>query len=243
MVSVLNDRRTGRSDRSADFHALAVWFAEAPDDESMHRLWRSAFGLQSSRHLTIDADTLGSRDAAPVSSSVSWTAAPPIEISPRLRQTGHYERRGKPNRVIDRSAQRRFLAERAAREAEETAAARDALLAKVGEQVHLSDVGNLDPNAFRLFLGLLGTALAAKTPGRSAVEATTSDGSLTITLTEVDGSDVAEIHTGTGVFRGPDHLVHVIETRAHRPADAGTPRGAEESNASDGRKRPMEVLR
>ncbi|WP_248488720.1 TIGR02677 family protein [Tsukamurella sp. PLM1] len=222
VVSVLNDRRTGRSDRSADFHALAVWFAEAPDEEAIHRLWRAAFGLQSSRHLTVDADTLEARDAAPVAASVSWTAAPPIEISPRLRQTGHYERRGKPNRVIDRSEQRRFLAERAAREAAQTATARDALLAKVGQRAHLSDVGRLDPHAFRLFLGLLGAALAAKTPGRSEVEATTSDGSLTITLTEVDGAGTAEIRTDAGVFRGPDHLVHVIETRGRRPAAGET---------------------
>ena len=45
-------------------------------------------------------------------------------MSPQLRRTGSYERRGKPNRVIDRRAERRLLAERAAAEAEQTARAR-----------------------------------------------------------------------------------------------------------------------
>ena len=36
--------------------------------------------------------------------------APALEISPRLRETGSYERRGQPNRVADRSAARRVLA-------------------------------------------------------------------------------------------------------------------------------------
>ena len=38
----------------------------------------------------------------------------PLLISPRLRKTGSYERRGKPNRVIDRSAERARLAEQVA---------------------------------------------------------------------------------------------------------------------------------
>ncbi|MFC7752065.1 TIGR02677 family protein [Tsukamurella soli] len=211
VVSVLNDRRTGRSDRSADFRELALWFAQAPDDEAMHRLWRAAFGLHSARHLTVDADTVDARDASPVPPSTPWAAAPPIEISPRLRQTGQYERRGRPNQVIDRSAQRRALAERARLEAEQTAAARDALLDRVGETIRLSDVGELDPHAFRLFLALLGAALAAKTPGRDRAEATTTDGTLTIGLTELKDAATAEIHTDAGVFRGPDHLLQVTD--------------------------------
>jgi len=37
-VGLLNERRSGRADRSADFDALARWFAEAPDDAAAHRL-------------------------------------------------------------------------------------------------------------------------------------------------------------------------------------------------------------
>lgn len=211
VVAVLNDRRAGRSDRSADFRSLALWFAQAPDEESMHRLWRAAFGLHSSRHLTIDADTLEAREADPVLAATPWTDAPPILISPRLRKTGRYERRGTANKVIDRSAQRRHLAERAAREAEETAAARDELLTKVGAAARLSDIGKLEAGAFRLFLALLGGALTAKTPGRTKVETTTSDGTMCIRLTELEYPGIAEIHTDAGVFRGPDHLIQITD--------------------------------
>src|SRR6202045_3884261 len=43
-VGLLNERRSGRSDRSADFAALARWFAEAPDDAAAHRLGRGGGG-------------------------------------------------------------------------------------------------------------------------------------------------------------------------------------------------------
>ncbi|MCY7341185.1 MAG: TIGR02677 family protein [Pseudonocardia sp.] len=214
VVAALNERRTGRSDRSADFRTLAVWFAQAPDEASMHRLWRSAFGLSSSRHLTIDADTLASRAEEPVPATTPWAQAPPLEISPRLRRTGTYERRGRPSRITDRSEQRRHLAELAAREAAEVAAARAALATE--RPVRLSDLGELEPEAFRLFLGLLGDALTALTPGRREVAVTTSDGSMAVRLTVLDGSRRAEIATPHGVFRGPDHLVHIVDLAAPR---------------------------
>lgn len=70
-VTTLQERRTGRSDRSADFRALARWFAEAPSDAEAHRLWRAAFGLASARHLTIDAQTLEARQEEPVPATTS----------------------------------------------------------------------------------------------------------------------------------------------------------------------------
>ena len=36
---------------------LARWFAEAPDDEAAHRLWRAAFGLCPARHLSVIGET------------------------------------------------------------------------------------------------------------------------------------------------------------------------------------------
>src|SRR5450755_1177015 len=38
VVAILNERRAGRSDRTADFRELAVWFAQAPGEAAMHRL-------------------------------------------------------------------------------------------------------------------------------------------------------------------------------------------------------------
>jgi uncharacterized protein (TIGR02677 family) len=214
VVAALNERRTGRSDRSADFRTLAVWFAQAPDESAMHRLWRSAFGLSPARHLTVDADTLAARADEPVPANTPWAQAPPLEISPRLRRTGSYERRGKPSRVTDRSEQRRHLAELAAKEAAQLAEARAALA--TDRPIRLSDIATLDEEPFRLFLGLLGDALTALTPGRREVATTTSDGSMAVRLTVLESGNEVAIRTPHGVFRGPDHLVHIVDLTAER---------------------------
>ncbi|MEU8221411.1 TIGR02677 family protein [Kribbella sp. NPDC048915] len=208
VVAVLNERRSGRSDRSADFRALARWFAEAPHEDDLHRLWRASFGLSAARHLSVNEESL----AETVAAQTPWAEAPSLVISPRLRRTGSYERRGKPSRVIDRSGQRRYLSDVAKREAAEAAAARAALA--TARPTRLSDFGELDPAEFRCFLALLGDALAARVPGRRSVETTTSDGSMSVRLTALDDGRRAEIRTPHGVFRGPDHLVEIEDLTA-----------------------------
>ncbi|PSK95743.1 uncharacterized protein (TIGR02677 family) [Murinocardiopsis flavida] len=215
VVATLNERRSGRSDRSADFRALARWFAEAPDDDARHRLWRTAFGLSPSRHLTIDADTLAAREAASVPPATPWVGAEPLRISPQLRRTGSYERRGKARRVTDRSEERRYLAEVARKQAEETAAAR-ARLATDGT-VRLSDLGELDPAAFGLFLQLLGDALATWRHGRTETVTTSNDGTMEIRMTMIEGGGIARITTPDGEFRGPDHTVRIVDLTTPEP--------------------------
>ena len=209
VVSVINERRTGRSDRSADFRTLARWFAEAPDDDARHRLWRTAFGLHPSRHLTVDTATLDTRDQDPVPPSTPWAEGDTLTISPRLRRTGSYERRGRARKVVDRSEERRYLAELARKQAQETAAAR-ARLATDGT-VRLSELGELDPVAFGLFLQLLGDALARWGHGTTQAVATSNDGTMEIHLTAVEGGGTATVRTPEGTFSGPDHLVHIID--------------------------------
>src|ERR1700747_3456298 len=121
-VGLLNERRSGRSDRSADFAALARWFADAPDDAAAHRLWRAAFGLSPARHLSVTGDTADEWENVPA--GTPWSEAPPIRISPQLRKTGSYERRGKPTQVKDRSAAKELLRRQAEHEAAQTAEAR-----------------------------------------------------------------------------------------------------------------------
>ncbi|KUN89196.1 TIGR02677 family protein [Streptomyces griseoruber] len=212
VVRQLNERRAGRSDRSADFRTLARWFAEAPDDEARHRLWRVAFGLYSSRHLTVDGDTLTERTAAPEPASTPWGRSRPLRISPQLRRTGSYERRGKPRRVADRGEARRRLAEIAARQAGEVKEARERLA--TGGPVRLSRLGELDPIAFQLFLRLLGDALATWRPGMTTTAATSGDGSMEVRLTALDDGSMAEVRTPDGVFRGPDHLIDIVDLTA-----------------------------
>jgi uncharacterized protein (TIGR02677 family) len=211
-VAALNERRGGRSDRSADFRALARFFAQAPDEAAAHRLWRAAFALSPARHLTVDAATEAAWDQAEPAPNTPWAEAPALEISPRLRETGSYERRGQPNRVADRSAARRVLAEQAEREAAETARAR-ARLATDGP-VLLSELAGpraLDPGAFRLFLAVLGDALAARTPGESESGAITGDGTMEVRLKLVDADRIVEIPTEDGVLSGPEHIIEILD--------------------------------
>ena len=206
-VGLLNERRSGRSDRSADFRTLARWFAEAPDDATAHRLWRAAFGLCPARHLSVTGETADAWENLPA--GTAWRDAPPIRISPQLRKTGAYERRGKPNQVRDRSAERDFLRTRAQREAAETAAARQRL-ATAGPTV-LSDLGVLDPGAFRLFLALLGDALAVRAPGATEVKTVTSDGTLEVRLSLVPDGGTAAIRTADGTLEGPEHIIEIAD--------------------------------
>ncbi|WP_084958885.1 TIGR02677 family protein [Thermoactinospora rubra] len=207
-ISVLHERRAGRSDRSADFRTLARWFAQCPSDADAHRLWRAAFGLTSARHLTVETEP-----AEDVPAATSWLEAPQAEISVRLRATGSYTRRGAPSKVVDRSAQRERLAAFVAAEREQAELARKRLA--TGRPVLLSELGELDPAEFRLFLRLLGEALAL---GPGEVTTRTADGALEIRLRPVDG--YAEIRTEAGVLRGPDHELVITDLVTPREAAA-----------------------
>src|SRR5580700_8630410 len=206
-VGLLNERRSGRSDRSADFAALARWFAEAPDDEAAHRLWRAAFGLCPARHLSVTSETADAWQD--LGSGTAWADAPAIRISPQLRKTGVYERRGQPNQVRDRTADRELLRRQADREVAETAAARRRL--RTDGPTLLSDLGVLDPRAFRLFLALLGDALAVRKPGETEVKTVTSDGTLEVRLSLVSDGGTATIRTADGLLTGPEHVIEITD--------------------------------
>jgi uncharacterized protein (TIGR02677 family) len=206
-ISEVNERRVSRSDRTADLRSLARWFAACDSDADAHRLWRAAFALSPARHLTVDDDTLVARDQAPVPAATSWLDAPPVVISPRLRRTGHYTRRGRISDVIDRTAEKRYLAELAAAEAAQLAAARAQLL--TDGATRLSDLSELDPLAFELLLDLLGEALSSKVSADEAVTTTSSDGSLAIELTPTGDGRRATIRTAAGELTGPDHVVRI----------------------------------
>jgi uncharacterized protein (TIGR02677 family) len=222
-VGLLQERRTGRSDRSADFRALARWFAETSTEADAHRLWRAAFGLISSRHLT--TEPTGQQPDVPA--STSWLLAPQTEIAPRLRATGRYSRRGYQRRVADRSAEREHLARHAAAERMQTEAARHRLA--TGRPTLLSDLGPLDPAEFGLFLRLLGESLASGAAGPDGAASTrTSDGSLEIILRPLPGTARARIITVGGTMLGPDHELTITDLRRGSAEQAGTqPAGSE----------------
>lgn len=212
VVRALHEKSGGRTDRTQDLLTLARWFATLPSDGDRHRLWRSAFGLSSVRHLSITAATEDAWAAAELGNSTPWAQAPPVQISPQLRRTGSYERRGRSSRVADRSEAKRMLADRARAEAAQTAAARQRILTDGPRP--LSAFDELDSEAFRLFLALLGDALGAMGPGASTAQVVTADGELTVTLVRQEGAGSATIVTPDGAFTGPDHLVDIASAVA-----------------------------
>jgi uncharacterized protein (TIGR02677 family) len=218
VVRALHENAAGRTDRTQDFLTLARWFAELPADGDRHRLWRSAFGLVPVRHLSVTAATEDAWASAELGNATPWAEAPPLEISPQLRRSGSYERRGKSVRVIDRTGAKALLTERARREVEQTEAARRRILTNGPRP--LSEFGELDPEAFQLFLGLLGDALAAMGPDRTISQVHTSDGELTVTLTRVPEMGTAVITTPGGELSGPDFLVDIVS--AVDAAEAGS---------------------
>ncbi len=208
----LNERRLGRSDRSADFRTLARWFMECEDDGQAHRLWRAAFGLAPARHLGIDAATLERRAREPVSPHESWWSAPPLMVSPRLRATGSYARRGPGEHVRSRAAERARLARELARESEDARAARQRLA--TGVETTLSAIGGLDENAFRYLLRLLGDALASSTGTDAPIATTSADGAVTIEMVPLAPESRARIDTPIGVFVGRDYRVRISDREA-----------------------------
>ncbi|MBO0806520.1 MAG: DUF2397 family protein, partial [Nocardiopsaceae bacterium] len=141
-----------------------------------------------------------------------WQQAPPVRISPQLRRTGTYERRGQPGKVRDRAAERELLRQRAEEEAAQTAAARSRL--RTTRPTRLSDLGELDPRSFRLFLALLGDALSARRPGDTEVSTMTSDGTLRVRLALAEGDRTAAIRTDHGVLTGPEHIIEITDLTA-----------------------------
>jgi uncharacterized protein (TIGR02677 family) len=206
-VAAIHDRRVARSDRVADLRTLARWFAEADTDREAHRLWRAAFALAPARHLRVDDRTLDEREANPVLPQTSWLDAPPLRISPRLRRTGRYLRPGGSGRVVDYRQQKADLARLATTEAEQIAAARHRLA--TGRPMRLSEIGELDPAEFHLFLDILGKALTHKIDPAAEVDAASSDGALRIHLAPTSDNVTAIIHTTTGRFSGKDHWVTI----------------------------------
>lgn len=203
-VSLLHERRAGRSDRAADFRRLALWFAAAGSDENAHRLWRVAFALAPARHLSLVVPD------DKVSATTSWLQSPGIAVLPKLREQGALPTRGAPPRILDRSRERGLLAARVAAEAAQTEEARRRLA--TNRDTRLSELGSLDVESFRLFLTLLGEALAAQRRPDEPVERVTGDGTLTVRLTPLAAHTRAVITTDAGTFSGRDHLLRI--TRA-----------------------------
>jgi len=205
-IAALNERRSGRSDRSADFRVLAGWFADCADDAAAHRLARAAFALNPARHFLLNAAADDDLPAA-----TKWADAPPLMIHPRLREWGEATPRGALPSVQDRSEARAMLRRHLAEESRQVEAAR--LRLATGRPIRLSELGELDSHAFGLFLGLLGEALTEQAGPEVSVQRATGDGLLYIQLEPLGAESRAEIVTPDGVFAGRDHLITITPNR------------------------------
>ena len=200
-VAAVNERRSGRSDRSADFRTLAGWFAACGDDGEAHRLARAAFALNPARHLSQPTEM------PDVPASTPWAEAPPLRIHPRLRELGIATPRGAMPQVRERDAERELLAHQFREEHAQVEAARQRLA--TGRITRLSELGTLDQHAFALFLQLLGEALTAQPTPDDLVERQTGDGLLRIRLEPLGRETRAEVVTRSGIFAGRDHLITI----------------------------------
>jgi uncharacterized protein (TIGR02677 family) len=201
-VAAVNERRSGRSDRSADFRALAGWFAACASDEEAHRLARAAFALNPARHLALNP-------AAPadIGASTPWAAAPPLLVHPRLREQGQASPRGPQPRARLRDTERAQLAALMKEESRQVANARQRLAQ--GRPLQLSELGTLDAAEFQLFLALLGDALAEQPGPEATVERDSGDGQFRLRLQPLGAHTQAHIDTPQGRFSGRDHLLTI----------------------------------
>jgi len=201
-IATINERRSGRSDRSADFRTLAHWFAACETESQAHRMARAAFALQPARHFSLNPQAEESLPA-----TTPWADAPPLQINPRLREYGEAAPRGPLARVRDRSEERALMARQLSEESRQVEAARRRLA--TGRPVRLAELGELDIHAFGLFLNLLGEALSEQQSPDHAVERHTGDGLLLIRMEPLDATSEARIVTPVGVFAGRDHLLTI----------------------------------
>jgi len=217
-IARANDRLIHHIDLSSDFRVLARWFAQAESDADAHRLWRSAFGLCSARHLIVNDRTLDDHETRDVPANTSWLDAPPLRISNRFRHDSNSPQTGMLSRIIDRTADKEKLAAATHEEALRLLRAQNRF--GTGRRIRLSELEQLETGEFDMLLDLLGEAVSARVFHNEAVETLSPDGSLSVRLEPTDDGRNAMILTSDGVFSGPDQWIQIhpistetVETR------------------------------
>ncbi len=218
IVSLLQvlDRITESRRRSSsavqDFRELARWFAAAPREQDLHRLWSAAFGLGPARHAH-----LMHPDPELISTATPWSEAPPVEVSALLRTSGRTERFSRTAKVRDIAVVKAARAEQARLERAQLEAAWDQLA--TDGPVRLSSVGALDHTVFERLLDLIGRALAARPDHHGNRRALTADGRVEIVLQPLTDDRSVMLRTTHGTLTTGDYTVD-IRTPGTQPTTA-----------------------
>jgi len=209
----INESRRRTSSAAADLRELARWFTVLHEQDDLHRLWSTAFGLSSARHAH-----LSHPDPELASPSSSWREAPPVEVSPLLRSSGRTERFSRTGRVRDVTEVKAARAAQARAERAELEAAWSML--DTGGAVRLSRFGQLDHALFERLLELLGRALASPPDRSGRRRGTTTDGRIEIILKPPADAATARLETSHGIFQGPNYEIEVRTAGARQLARA-----------------------
>ncbi|MFD7160931.1 DUF2397 domain-containing protein [Kribbella sp. NPDC059898] len=188
----------GAVTRRPELLRLAAAIEQAPSDEDAWRIWDTALGLFSTRHLLLPAE-------APEDSALGWAQAPAAPVTARFRRQGARSAVGRRARTPDysegRAAARRSrvaaLAERRSAEA--------ALRQRTGTTI--ASWGYLEAAEFELFLELVGTARRTGETTSGARSAVTADGRWRVQLAgPVPVESSAVIQTPDGSLVTPNWL-------------------------------------
>ena len=207
----LHERHVRRVSREADFMQLARWLA-GMDDHDAAALWDQAFGLWSARHF---AESAGDEE---LHRHLSFWAAPPAEVAPRLRTSGARAAPGRPAKAPSYAVAKQagLAAVRQAHRQAEEALARLA----VRSPIRLSDLGRLDPHEFSSLLTVIDAALAAP-PDRHGTR-TASSALVAVRLRPLSEKTTAEVVTPSGTLRCDDCVLDIELTgRSVRREQAG----------------------
>ncbi len=220
-VRRLNDRRASRTDRATDFITLAKWFASAPTEGDLHRLWRAAFALTPSRHLCVNEETLAAWEEHEATARTPWNEAPSFYLTPRLREIGRIAARGPVRPMIDRSSDLAVLTALAREEEQQALAARQTLA--TGQSRCLSELPILSERELDLLLDLVGEALMNEEDPLQNLQATSEDGTLFISLAPPAASaPTADVETMSGTLHGPNYITTISEVDARLESTAKT---------------------
>ncbi|MGF7238447.1 MAG: DUF2397 domain-containing protein [Frankia sp.] len=176
----------GAVTRRAELLRLARAIERAPDDEAGWRMWDTAVGAFSARHLLLPADAADDQ-------TLGWADAPAAPVTGRFREHGAKAAVGRRAKPVDYSTGR--AAARRARAAALAARADAEASLRQRSGTRLADWAALTDQELDLLLELLGVARGSGSAGRRS--AVTADGRWRVTLTPPNGGP------GAATLRSP----------------------------------------